>query len=842
MDLVEREGVSVLNQTPSAFHAFAEVALEHPDLKHVPGTVIFGGEALLPARLADWRAAYPTTRLVNMYGITETTVHVTFAEIGADEIAEGRSVIGHPLPSYGIVLLDENLKLTPTGVEGEICVTGPGVARGYLNRPALTKERFITHPQLPDARLYRSGDLGRLSGDGRLIYGGRKDKQVKIRGFRIELGEIETQLMGIDGVDAAVVVAEPDGGALSAYLVAKGSVDRENIVSVLAGKLPDYMVPSRFLRVDAIAMTANGKTDYARLRARGGTDLWIDAEGKAEDGGEILSPFQEKVAALWCDILDRPSVRSGDNFFDLGGHSLKANQVVARIRKVLGRPISLKDFFSAPTLKHLCDIIEARAQAEQVPVERSEPASAIGDRDFPLSSPQRRLWLLQTRQPDAVNYNMVGAFRLSGVLDEEALCKAFLALVSRHEILRTTFGVRGGEPRQIIHPAPAQSPLVIERLEGSANAEDGLRHALKSEFEHVFDLACGPLLRARILCFPFDEAGSRAALVFNFHHIVADGWSVTVMLRDLEAFYRAARGEGELPAPLTFQYRDYVALLVGRNASGELEPARNHWLKCFEGGVPVLELACDHPRREVPSGRGAIEYRVFDETVSAALRDLAARHQATLFMVLTALLQTQMSLRSGQDHIVVGTPVAGRDTVEVESQVGFYLNMVAMRAVLHGEASFVSHVKAVRSAVIEAFDHATLPFDRLVEDLDVSPLPGRHPLFDVVLILQNNDPVTLDLPGIVAHPLRDETVSAKYDLNYMIDDKPALELLLEYALDLFDPATGAALADEFVALARTVVAEPEISLTDLRSRFASEQTSAVRAAAEGCVELGEEDW
>ncbi|MBP2227690.1 amino acid adenylation domain-containing protein [Azospirillum agricola] len=821
LDCLSREGVTVLNQTPTAFHSLIDAALAHPDPALRLREVIFGGEALQPARLADWHRRHPETRLVNMYGITETTVHVTFKTIGADEIAAGRSVIGAPLPSYGVLLVDPALRPLPVGVTGEILVTGHGVARGYLNRPELTAERFIEHPALPGQRLYRSGDLGRMTEDGELVYLGRLDHQVKIRGFRIELGEIERQLLAHAGIRDAVVL--PDGDSLSAYLAAEpGSVlSREDIVHHLSDKLPDYMVPSRLLGVEAIPLTANGKIDRAALAAAG-RPLAGGGGGVAD---EPRTPVQRTVAAIWREVLGVGRVGLRDNFFELGGHSLKANQAVVRIRRQLDRPLTLKDFFSAQTLGALADLLAARGTEEDRRIAPAPPPAASAD-GYPLSFAQRRLCLLQSMEPDLVSYNMVGGFLLDGPLRLDALAHAFEALVVRHEVLRTRFVTRHGQARQVIDPPPNGFILETEdrSRDGGAGTDAVIDDALKAELRHVFDLGTGPLLRVRVVELPREPEGRHShALLLNMHHVVSDGWSVTVMLRELEALYRAALADpartgaalaATLP-PLPLQYKDYAAWQTAEAAGPGLAAARRFWLGLFEDRVPVLALPTDRPRPERAGGDGAIVHARLDRPLTAALNALARAHDTTLFVVLAALVRAQLHLVSGDGDIVLGTPVAGRTQVELEGLIGFHLNLLPLRLGLSPGQSFAGLLAAERALALDAFTHQSYPFDRLVEELDPPRLPGRQPLFDVLVILQNNEPLRLELPEITARPIRDVSVSAKYDLNFMFEDRPEIELALEYAADLFDPQTAERLAGAFVALAHRAVADPGATLATL---------------------------
>jgi iturin family lipopeptide synthetase A len=803
LDLLAREGVTVLNQTPTAFYALTEAARQRPELRLRLREIVFGGEALQPGRLGPWRDLHPQARLVNMYGITETTVHVTFREIGAAEIADGRSVIGGPLPSYGVLLVGPDLGLCPEGIAGEILVSGHGVARGYLGRPELTAERFVAHPDLPGQRLYRSGDLGRLGSDGGLVYLGRIDDQVKVRGFRIELGEIERRLVAHPRIRDAAVTA--DGDALTAYLVTDGPIGREALVHDLADRLPDYMIPARFLRVPAIPLTPNGKADRRRLAAEGGASL------EAEAGAAPRTPLQRAVARIWGEVLGLPEIGPEDNFFVLGGHSLKANQAVVRLRQRLGARLDLRDFFSAQTLAVLADLIERRGLA---PAGGLAPAPIAAD--HALSFAQRRMWLLQAMEPGEVAYNMVGALIIDGPADLDALARAFAALVARHEILRTRFVLRQGEPRQVVDPGP-DSGLALLRAAGGAGVVDRL---LAAEFRHVFDLAAGGLVRVHLVA---PAGGHPAAIVLNLHHIVADGWSVTVMLRDLAALYRAALaapGADPLAAadliPLRIQFKDFAAWQHAQVAGPSLAASRAYWLSRFEDEAPPLVLPADRPRP--PRGRraGAIVPFALGTALSRDLRDLARRHDASLFALLGALVRVQLALLSGQDDVTIGTPVAGRNLLELEGQVGFYLNLLALRGSVAPDDTMRDVLRAERALVLDAFAHDAYPFDLLVEDLARPPEPGRQPLFDVLLILQNNEPAVLDLAGSTARPLTDTSVSAKYDLNYMVEGEDELTLLLEYAADLFDPGTARAIAEDFAILARAAVADPGVTVGQLR--------------------------
>ena len=844
--LLADERVTMLSQTPSAFYALAEMDAEAGGPPLAVHTVVFGGEALHPARLADWHRRHPDMRLVNMYGITETTVHVTWAEIGAAEIADGRSVIGRPLPGYGTVILGPDGGLLPPGLVGEIGVTGHGVARGYLGRPELTAERFVDHPDLPGTRLYRSGDLGRIGPDGTLIYHGRLDDQVKVRGFRIELAEIERGLQTIVGIRAAVAAAA-EGDRLVAYLVPEPGTappDRDALLAELRQHLPDHMIPARLTMVDRIPLTGNGKADRKRLLQEGGREL-TGRTTTADATTAGPSPTADALAALWADVLALPEPPGpAANFFDLGGHSLLASRVVGRIRSRLGRRIDLRSFFAAPTLASLAAVVDAAPQVADAPA----APTAADTGPAPLSYPQRRLWLLQSRSPQATAYNMVGTVELIGPVDADALARGLDGLVARHAILRTRYRQQAGSPVQIVLP-PAQSGVTLTRFDDAdAAAAD---QVVAAAFAHAFDLAEDPPIRATLVGFadPMADGRRRHWLVLNLHHIASDGWSVTVMLRDWAALTRAAMTAGADTAPdtlvgaaalpaLPFDYAGFARRQ--RHTVPQQTDPEAYWRGRLADWPTPLSLPTDRPRGAAAGQAGAMVYRTVSDATSAALRALARERGTTLFTVLAAVVAVQLHRQTGAADVPFGTPVAGREDEALEHQIGFYLNLLPLRARLTGSTTYTELIDRLSDETAGALAHQTYPFDRIVEVMDPPRLAGRHPLFDVLLILQNNAPPRLPLPGVEDRMLRDATVSAKLDLNYMIEDRPALDLALEVATDLYDLETAERLADGFVAIAEAMAAEPAARIGADEPPIPPSPATAALGAAGG--PLSEDAW
>ncbi|HST60941.1 MAG TPA: amino acid adenylation domain-containing protein, partial [Longimicrobium sp.] len=594
--LVRHEGVTVLNQTPSAFRQFMRVDAERGGNLALR-VVVFGGEALEPASLREWveRRGIDTPRLVNMYGITETTVHVTYRPLGREDVFGGSgSPIGRAIPDLRLYVLDPARRPVPIGVPGELYVGGAGVARGYLNRPELTAERFVDDP-FASGRLYRTGDRVRWMADGTLEYLGRLDEQVKIRGFRIELGEIEVRLAEHPEVREAVVLARedvPGDRRLVAYVV--GAVETDALRAHLRQGLPEYMVPSAFVLLDALPLTANGKLDRKALP--------VPELASAEEAYVApRSPVEEVLAGIWAEVLRLERVGVEESFFDLGGHSLLATRVVSRIREVFGVELPLRALFEGPTVGELGVRVEELRRAELpalppvVPVDRTQP--------LPLSFAQERLWFLDRMEPGSATYNIPAALRLAGALDERALERSLGEIVRRHEALRTVFAEVDSSPVQVVAPFGGFT-LPVEDLSGlsEADREAAVRGRAGEEAARPFDLAAGPLFRAALLRLGAEEH----VLLLTLHHIVSDGWSTGVLFGELSALYAAYGEGGDSPLPeLAVQYADYAVWQREQLAGEVLDRQLAYWRERLSDAPELLELPTDHPRPPVQTHRGA---------------------------------------------------------------------------------------------------------------------------------------------------------------------------------------------------------------------------------------------
>ncbi|HYU30619.1 MAG TPA: amino acid adenylation domain-containing protein, partial [Thermoanaerobaculia bacterium] len=812
--LLASEGVTVLNQTPSAFAQLERVE-EEPgragalrDLRWV----IFGGEALDPQSLAPWIDRYgdEKPRLVNMYGITETTVHVTYRPLTREDVQGRRSVVGEPIPDLAVSVLDPWLRPAPIGVPGELVVAGAGLARGYLGRPDLTAERFIPDPVsgLPGERIYRSGDLARYLPDGDLEYLGRIDHQVKIRGFRIELGEIEAVLRSRPEVRECVVVVRedvPGDRRLVAYLV--GGADPAELRGFLAARLPEHMVPAAFVALDSLPLTPNGKVDRKALPA---PERRVDEAAYVAPGDAL----EEQLAAIWREVLRLDRIGVQESFFAAGGHSLLATQVATRVRQELGIEMPLRWIFEAPTIAQLAERLRQARPATDRSLAPIVPAPLDGD--LPLSFAQQRLWFLDQLEPGSGAYNIPLAVRLSGELPVALLEQVFAEVVRRHAVLRTVFASRDAGPVQVILPEAApQLPVIdLSDLSDLADRSDLLvREIALAEAVRPFDLARGPLLRLALVRL----AAREHVLLLTLHHIVSDGWSMGVLLREIAALC-AAFGQGR-PSPLPglpVQYADFAVWQRDWLQGEVLEAQLAFWKERLAGAPRLLELPTDRPRPAVQTYNGAALPVALAPTLSEAVRALCQDEGATPFMTLLAAWAVLLGRHASQEDVLVGSPIAGRNRREIEELIGFFVNTLVLRSDLSDAPSFRALLTRVRTTALDAYAHQDLPFERIVEAVVLERDLSHPPLFQVLFTLQNAPAGELRIPGLVLAPVEVESRVAKFDLSLALaEGGDGFGGSLEHNTDLFDPATAERFAARFAALLEGAVADPDRSIADL---------------------------
>ena len=788
-------------------------------------TVISAGEACSPEVVARW--AQGSRRFINAYGPTETTVCATLTECTADGQPPS---IGRPLANTRAYVLDGSLRPVPAGVPGELYVGGAGVARGYLHRPELTAERFQPDPfGPPGSRMYRTGDRVRWRADGQLEFLGRVDFQVKVRGFRIEPGEIEAVLAQHPAVQQAVVLAredKPGDKRLVAYVVPTSplplgegrgegidppGLNLADLRAFLLRKLPEYLVPSAFVPLASFPLNTSGKVDRRALPAPEGTNL--ARRPYVAPGDDV----ERKLAGIWSKLLGVEKPGAEDHFFELGGHSLLATQVASRLRATFGVELPLRAVFEAPTLSALAARIRAASASSAPPL---RPAPRTGP--LPLSFAQQRLWFLHQLHPTSAAYNLPAALRLEGELNTEALRLAFEHLVRRHEALRTTFSPNQGDALQVIHPAARWELPVVDlsaQPEGHRHAE-ALRQ-VEQEALRPFELTTGPLLRTTLLRLSEREH----LLLVTQHHIVSDGWSIGVLVREMAALYESfqAGQEPRLPA-LPVQYADY-AVWQREWLKGEPLQAQVDWWKKHLAGAPhALELPTDRPRPPVQSSRGASLPVHLPAALTEPLRALGQREGATPFMALLATFQLLLSRHSGQEDVLVGTPIAHRTRGETEPLIGFFVNTLAMRARVRGHESFRALLAQVRASTLSAFEHQHLPFEKLVEELHPPRDLSRTPIVQVLFALQNAPASELHLPGLTLHALPTESVSSKYDLELYLSEAPdGLRGSFVYNTDLFERATVERLAGHLQVLVEALTSQPDAPVSALPLLTAAER-------------------
>ncbi|CAJ3382628.1 non-ribosomal peptide synthetase [Burkholderia pseudomallei] len=753
--------------------------------------VVIGGEAVGASALDAWFAEEGRRpRLFNTYGPTETTVSVTVHEVRGRH--DDANVIGRPIANTRVYVLDAWLRPAPIGVAGELYIGGVQVARGYLNRPELTRERFIDDPFVTGGRLYRTGDLARWRTDGSLEYLGRNDFQVKIRGFRIELGEIEAQLAKVTGVREVVVLArdsaaDTDQNAdLNASATANssekrlvayytGDADVAALRAQAAQHLPSYMVPSAYVRLDAWPLTPNGKLDRRALPAPA-DDAYARAEYEAPQGAK-----EEALAAIWRELLHVERVSRHDNFFELGGHSLLAVQLVSRLRQALSVEVALGTVFDAPVLSALAERLEAENTAVLPPIPLTPRDGRIA-----LSLAQQRLWFLTQLEGVSEAYHMSGAVRLDGPLNREVLQRALNRIVMRHEALRTCFAREEGEPIQVIQPH-ADLTVSYHDLREAEQSEQRAKDLSQAHASAPFDLSRD--LPVRVLLLQLEDEAHVVQVVM--HHIASDGWSVGVFLQELSALYGSFIAEqGDPLAPLPLQYADYAAWQRRWLASGQLEKQGAFWQTNLSGAPTLLELPTDRPRPPKQSHAGASVEVKLGAALSERVKRLSQRHGVTPYMTLLSSWAAVLSRLSGQEEVVIGSPVAGRNRTEVEALIGFFVNTLALRLDLSSEPTVGELLKRTKAQVLSAQAHQDLPFDQVVERVKPPRSTAHPPLFQVMFVWQNMPAGELTIPGLTIRAVETPLQTAQFELTLSLREAgDDIVGHLNYASALFDEST-----------------------------------------------------
>ncbi|WP_434517827.1 plipastatin non-ribosomal peptide synthetase PpsC [Bacillus subtilis] len=786
---IHQENVTTAHFIPAMLNSFLDQAEmlalgDGTNLKRV----FAGGEPLAPRTAARFASILPQVSLIHGYGPTEATVDAAFYVLDPERDRDRlRIPIGKPVPGARLYVLDPHLAVQPSGVAGELYIAGAGVARGYLNRPALTEERFLKDPFYPGERMYKTGDVARWLPDGNIEFLGRTDDQVKIRGYRIEPGEIEAALRSIEGVREAAVTVRTDSGEPELCAYVEG-LQRNEVRAQLERLLPGYMVPAYMIEMEQWPVTPSGKLDRNALPAP-------DGAADAETYTAPRNVTEMKLSQLWEDVLKNGPVGIHDNFFDRGGHSLKATALVSRIAKEFDVQVPLKDVFGHPTVEGLATVIR---EGTDSPYEAIKPAEK--QETYPVSSAQKRIYVLQQLEDGGTGYNMPAVLELEGKLNPERMDRAFKELIKRHESLRTSFEQdAGGDPVQRIHD---EAPFTLQTTVLGARTEQEAAAA----FIKPFDLSQAPLFRAQIV----KVSDERHLLLVDIHHIISDGVSVNILIREFGELYNNRK----LPA-LRIQYKDYAVWQEGFKTGDAYKTQEAYWLKQLEGELPVLDLPADHARPPVRSFAGDKVSFTLDQEVASGLYKLARENGSTLYMVLLAAYTVFLSRLSGQEDIIVGSPIAGRPHKDLEPILGMFVNTLALRTRPEGGKPFVQYLQEVRETALEAFEHQDYPFEELVDKLELTRDMSRNPLFDVMFVLQNMDQESLELDELCLKPAANNGhQTSKFDLTLYAQEQPhgLLTFQMEFSTDLYKKKTIEKWLQYFINMLLSIIKDNKAAL------------------------------
>jgi amino acid adenylation domain-containing protein len=767
------------------------------------GTAIPHGSAVsrLQRTVIDAMDQNPSVeRWLNLYAPTEDTTYATYAEVKHDE--QGTVTIGQSQSNTQAYVLDKHMKLVPVGIKGELYLGGAAQARGYLNRPELTAEQFVPNPfgQTSGGRLYRTGDLVRYQENGNLEFLGRLDDQVKIQGYRIEPGEIEAAVLEYSGITQAAVVAREDKLGemrLIGYVAGSERLDVDRLRSHLQQRVPEYMVPAALLQLDTLPLTPNGKVDRKAL-------LELESKKAMEEAGSLaLTPTEELIAGVWSSLLGKSDIRRDDNFFDLGGHSLMVTQMLSRLRQVFNREIDLRAMFESLILKDLATYIDQLTGSTQqtAAIPRVDRKGKLA-----LSYGQERLWFIDQLEPENVAYNVPGAVRIQGPLDVESLKRALRETVRRHESLRTRFVSVDGEPQQIIDASVAVEVPVTElsHLAEPEREAEARRLALE-DARQPFDLARGPLFRVKLLRL----ASQDHVLVFTMHHIVTDGWSWGILVREISAIYNNfSTGQPSSLPELDIQYADFSAWQREFLSDSLLEKQLEYWKRKL-AGVEPLTLPTDKLRPPIRRRNGATAYFTLPIELTEGLKHLGREQGATVYMTMLAAFQALLGRYSRQYDIAVGSPIAGRSRSELEMLIGCFINTLVLRTDLSGEPDSIGLLQRVKETTLEAYAHQDVPFEKLVEVLVPQRDLARSPLFQVMFILQNMPWSELQMGGAKMLPFEVDAQSVQFELSlFLAETDTGMKGWIPYSTDLFEAATITRMVEHYSLLLTSMVSAP----------------------------------
>lgn len=800
-------GVTVGWFTSTLFNNLVDLA---PGLFKYYRKLIIGGDVLSPEHVTKVLERYPSLTLINGYGPTENTTFSTCYNITKE--TRFPVPIGKPVSNSRCYILKENNPehAVPVGIVGELYVAGDGIARGYLNNPVLTAEKFIDGAVFNEKRLYRTGDRAKWLPDGNIEFIGRVDEQVKIRGFRVEIQEVENKLLKIPGVKAGAVTVRGEGAdkQLIAYIVTEGIATEKYFRYELAIVLPDYMIPAYFVFIDHLPLNENGKTDKKALPLPAAL---MQATGRGE---QPRNETEKKLWEIWAAILNNRALGIYDNFFEVGGHSLKATQVISKVWEELAVKISIRDMFTSPSIAGMSELVGQRTGIRMARIERIAEQPL-----YDLSHTQRRLWVMSRYDKEQIVYNIPGIFALHGV-KSEIFDRVFGTMIERYEILRTVFVSTDadGEPRQkILSPAECNFRVTHIDLREMPDKDREVQRLAREESATPFDLETGPLLRIKLL--QLDE--EHFVFLYTLHHIIADGWSMRVLVNDIVSLYEAYSHGLKNPLPeLPIQYKDYTVWLKRELEGERIQEHRRFWLSYLQPPLPVLQLPADFARQKVMTFNGDVIGIALDESLSGQIRAFCKEHQVTLYMLFLAISKVTLSKYASQNDVVVGSPVNGRIHKDLENQIGFFVNMLVIRSHVNAEDSFTFFLSQIKKNVLDVFEHQVYPFDMILDDLDIPRDMSRNPLFDVEVTTSVNDTWETvngsDRQHAVTDMEADLNIGTKFDVMLqLVDTGGAMQLSVRYNADLFRKRSMVLLKERLLKITREVLNQPDTKIEAL---------------------------
>jgi len=759
-----------------------------------------------------------------MYGPTETTIWSTCYELPSEN---GPVYIGQPIENTQVYLLDTKMRPVPIGVAGELYIGGQGVARGYLNNPDLTSKSFLKDPfnNKAEARIYKTGDEVRFLSNGNIEYRKRLDTQVKVRGFRIELGEIETALSRHQAIQQNAVIIRDDSKGekeLVAYIVTKAgvSITANEIRDQLKNNLPEYMVPSRFVLLDELPMTPNGKVDRKAM-----PDPSLCTIAEEDDFVEPVSELEWKLSELWADLLERDRVGINSNFFDLGGHSLLVTRMWASLKKEMQIPLTLRDVFDAPTISELAQIIENHLGEDEavvsIPKYTSKDAAST-------SLAQQRFWFVDQLTSNVALYNLCSAFRLSGDLNVELLQRSLNGIIARQGSMRTALRWEKDKPVQHVEPVLEYELPVIDLSQYEESVREEMLHEIfEEQTQQPFDISIAPLFKAILI--KIDEY--EHVFYFMPHHVIWDGWSFDIFLEELAEHYSAFKENHEPDlSDIAIQYTDFSEWHNKWVDSDALKNQYEYWYQKLNGELPVLELPFDHPRPAELSFNGAQLGFSIPENIIASLNQIGQEHNATLNMVLLAAYKVLLYRMSGMEDLIVGSPIQGRTMRETQDLIGVFVNTLVLRTRLKHEYSFIDALSQVRETCLSAYDHQDVPFERLVNELVKENTLAHTPLFQVMYVFQEISNRGSEMADIEIQQV--EVFNRVSMTDLLLGVKVAGNKLtgsIDYSTDLFDAETIEAFLEHYITLLESIVTNPEIRIGDLSIIDGSERKQLLLA-------------